>query len=533
MRKQKILIATCLPIILSSFASSSLANKSENNLILDTVTVIGTEDRRKEIAGSATIVSKEKLEKHQYTDINRALKEVTGVQIQEEDGYGLRPNVAIRGGRSNRSADITLMEDGILAAPAPYAAPSAYYFPNMDRMESIEVIKGSGSVKYGPRTTNGILNLVTKAIPLENSAKIIAEAGNNKTYRYGVTTGTSTDNIGLMLNAFNRETEGFKKTDFTTRGTGYDTKDILGKLRLVSDKDFYQEFELKFGTYDEVSNETYLGLTDVDFNNKPNRRYGASQLDKMDVAANQVALSHLFEINPDMVVNTTIYNRAMERSWYKLESVRIGSVSRSIGAIFSNQSANQAYIDAIKSGNTTGGTFGIRDGAREYLSRGIQSNLAYNYNISDIANKLEFGVRLHRDEEDRFQRDDRFDMVNGVANIVSTGAPGSGGNQISSAKAISTFLNNEISWNKWVVNPGVRFEKINLKSQNFGTVDPSRTGTNLVAFENEINVLIPGVGVTYQLNDYVSLVGGVHKGFAPPSIPNSATSASFTDEEKA
>lgn len=517
------------------FAAEDKKNLQDKRVkVMERVTVIGSQDRREEIPGSASIVSNKTLDRYQTTDVHRALKEVPGVTVQEEDGHGLRPNIAIRGGRSNRSADITLMEDSILTGPAPYAAPEAYYFPQMDRMESLEVIKGTGAIKYGPRTTNGVLNMVTKPIPAKRQIDFLTEAGSYNSFRTGLTTGASFKNTGVLLNAFHKETDGFKNIDFVGGETGYNVQDVLGKIRLHTDASAarYQEVELKLGFYDEISNETYLGLTDADFSATPNRRYGSSQLDEMDAKAWQAAATHFVELTSDLDLTTSFYHNEVDRSWYRLNGVRVGGVRRDIGAIFNDQVTNAAYIDAIKSADTVGGTFIQRDNARTYYAQGIQSVLGANYMLGETKNKLEIGTRLHRDEEDRFQREDTFDMVGGQATLVSTGTPGGGGNRIQSANAWSGFVQNELSWDRWIVTPGIRFEHISLKREDYGSADPNRTGSALTVFENDLNVWIPGIGVSYALTDDWKLLGGVHKGFAPPGVPGNADQAAFTREEE-
>jgi Fe(3+) dicitrate transport protein len=132
---------------------------------LEEITIIGTQASVKNIAGTGAIIESAQIRDELATDVNQLLKTIPGTYIREEDGYGLRPNIGIRGATSERSAKITLMEDGILIAPAPYAAPAAYYFPTLSRMHALEVLKGAAQLRYGPQTTGGVVNLVSTPVP--------------------------------------------------------------------------------------------------------------------------------------------------------------------------------------------------------------------------------------------------------------------------------------------------------------------------------------------------------------------------------
>ena len=71
-------------------------------------------------------------------------------------------DIGLRGANPDRSAKLTLMEDGVLMGPAPYSAPAAYYFPLTTRMTAVEVFKGPASIRYGPNTIGGAINLRVK-----------------------------------------------------------------------------------------------------------------------------------------------------------------------------------------------------------------------------------------------------------------------------------------------------------------------------------------------------------------------------------
>ena len=107
--------------------------KELEEVVISSQTIFPDRDAN-ERASSHFHLGKKDIKKYNYTDPNRILMGKNGISIVEEDGFGLRPNIIIRGASSYRSMSINLMEDGVLAAPAPYIAPAAYYFPTMARM---------------------------------------------------------------------------------------------------------------------------------------------------------------------------------------------------------------------------------------------------------------------------------------------------------------------------------------------------------------------------------------------------------------
>ena len=113
------------------------------NHTIEEVRIVGSSQDARALAGSGSVIDHEQIVIEASGDIHKLLQSVPGVYIMEEDGYGLRPNIGIRGATSERSSRITLMEDGVLIAPAPYSNPAAYYFPTVLRMNSIEVLKGA------------------------------------------------------------------------------------------------------------------------------------------------------------------------------------------------------------------------------------------------------------------------------------------------------------------------------------------------------------------------------------------------------
>ncbi|WP_339611484.1 TonB-dependent receptor plug domain-containing protein, partial [uncultured Planktosalinus sp.] len=455
------------------------ANKTEllKEIVLSS-NILGSKFEVKNRTGSAYYLSPQDLQQFGYTDANKILRAVPGVNVFEEDGFGLRPNISLRGTSPERSSKITLMEDGVLIAPAPYSAPAAYYFPTMGRIEAIEVLKGSSQVQYGPFTTGGAINMVSKSIPKDFSGDVRFSYGNYNSRTTEATLGDSGTNFGFVTQYYNYNSDGFKSLDYGGN-TGFDKSDYLGKFRLNTNHDakVFQSLTFKIQYAEESSNETYLGLTQEDFDENPFRRYVASAEDQMNTEHWQFQLDHLIKPFQNVTLRTTAYNNQFSRNWYKLNDVNLGETI-GIGAILAdpNTFINE-YQALLGNTNTADDVFGVKANNRSYDSKGIQTVANINFGNRFYQN-LEIGVRYHEDSEDRFQWKDKFAIQNGEMIRTTVAQKGSDANRITSADAIAAHVLYKIVFNGLTLTPGVRYENITLSRKDFGKEDPNRIGSD-------------------------------------------------------
>jgi Fe(3+) dicitrate transport protein len=487
--------------------------------VIRSVSLTGGATGLREVPGSAYYISPKEIQKFNYTDVSRTLRNVPGVNIQEEDGFGLRPNIGLRGAGGERTSKITVMEDGILMAPAPYSASAAYYFPTIGRMQAVEVLKGSSQIKYGPFTTGGAINLISTQIPDRFSGRVSLSAGSFGNRNVHAYVGNSHRNFGYVVEAFHYGSEGFKQLD--TRGeTGFNKKDILAKVRVNTNPEakIYQSLTIKVGYTDEVSDETYLGLTDADFAANPLRRYAGSQMDRITTDQLQLSATHVARFSEIFTLTTTAYRNEFKRNWYKLNDVRDSTgTTVGLGALMANPTGfNDAYDIITGNINSHDNALRVRANNREYYAMGVQTVLGANFETGRFKHGIDLGLRYHVDEMDRYQWDDRYAIVNGLMRLTTEGVPGTESNRIESAAALATYLQYRITFGKLTATPGIRYENITLTRRDFGKDDPARTGTDLNDRSNTVNAVMPGISLDYAFSDHLSTFAGVHKGFSPP-----------------
>ena len=481
------------------------------DVIADQSRLSGSGQNYYRLPGSISLISKAEVLEFNDTDINRIIGQVPGVYTQEEDGYGLRPNIGMRGTGLERSAKINMMEDGILIAPAPYSSPAAYYSPTAGRMESFEIRKGSSQIKYGPHSTGGAINYVSASIPQHLDFSGGIALGENSTRIAKFKTGISSNNFGLMFQTHLDNTDGFKELDGGGE-TGYDKKDFLFKGRLNTNSDF-AAVEVKISQTEELSHETYLGLTNSDFDKNPYRRYAASKNDLMDANHDQITLTGVIKILQNLDITSTVYNNDFHRNWYKLNEVN----GDKIGSILNQDEGTEVSYSLLSATNSDDDIYDIKANNRIYNSKGVQTLLRSNFSLFNTNHNLMIGIRRHSDEMDRYQWSDLYKMNNGNLIMTTAGVRGEGSknNRLYSAIANSIFYEDEIKFNKLTVIAGARYEEIFLERKDWGN-DLDRDSTAASIKSASLNVLIPGLGVSYQLANGIQIFTGIHNGFSPP-----------------
>lgn len=467
---------------------------------LDKMVIIGTSEDAKQLAGSGAVVDSEQMETEVASDINQVLKTVPGVYIREEEGSGLRPNIGIRGATSERSEKITLLEDGVMIAPAPYSNPAAYYFPTTLRMSSIEVLKGAPLLRYGPQTTGGVVNMLSTPIPQETSGKATFSTGSHNSSDLHAYYGGTEGQWGWLFEAVERNSDGFKSIDRSNRDSGYNISDYVAKLRWESDQGPKQAAQLKLQRSEEISNSTYLGLTDNDFAVDPNRRYGLSSIDQMVNDHTGMHFVYSRELTDSVTASATFYQNEFNRNWFKLSGG---------GSLIDDANNGDATAQGILDGDIDIAGLDYKNNNRAYESSGIE----VNFDVDMGLHRLAVGARLHEDEMDRFQPVDVYDQVNGSLVFQSVTAPTGSNNRIEKADATTLWITDD--WQaseKLNVNLSLRYEDVESSRVQYADTARNSVGSTRA---NQSSEVLPGASFTYNLNNSWQLLAGVHKGFSP------------------
>ena len=491
--------------------------------MLEEITIIGRSVELDSVSGSAYVIDEEDLERFDYVDLRKVLNQAPGVYIREEDGYGLRPNIGIRGAAAERSQKITLMRDEVLITPAPYSAPAAYYVPNVSRVSGIEVVKGPAAVTHGPHTVGGAVNMMSMPVPSEAVGVLDLSYGTDAYYKAQGSYGGTSGNFGFLVDVLSYGADGFKSIDGHGDDTGFERTDFGVKLLYQnSDSDRDHRITLLVEGGEEKADETYLGLTDADFNENPYRRYAASQLARFESEHLNLLVNYSFSFSGNTTSNLKAYFNEFDRSWNKLDGFVSGPTLQKV-LQSPNQYRDQYFVlTGLKDSSLADDeTLDVTNNDRSYESSGIQWSIADQRALGSVSLTSRAGVRFHSDQVERNHQPKTYFMTS--QQMVSDNiqrAPKVVNKAQSDAVAVYAIVRATLG--SVSLDVGARHEDID------GEVRNDMTGETV---ERSQSLTSPSVSAIWELSDTLSVFGGLYEGFSPAGPGSDASNEESTNYE--
>jgi Fe(3+) dicitrate transport protein len=372
-------------------------------------------------------------------------------------------------------------------------------------MHSVEVLKGPSAITTGPYTIGGAVNLISTPIPDEKSGFLRQEVGSYGSLRTHLNYGDGSDDAGYLVEYHGGRSDGFATIDNSENETGFKVDDLLFKGRYRSTLfGVNAEYGMKLQASEETSQQTYVGLTELDFADSPQRRYGLSRQDQMDNKHRQGVLSLTLSGAGWQMANQAYYND-FTRDWYKVDKIDGEGIDEVLICATTGdcQSMTSQYgsYDPLWAQRVLHGDVpadvALKHNNRAYVAKGLQTTLNVEHGIHNI----KAGLRYHEDYEARNQPTDVWlQTPDGNLTLVAAGVALS---SIKGSKAASLYVNDEITLGALLVVPGLRVERYDIAGV-------SATET------------LPGLALGYHADEENYFFAGVHQGMSPSASSNSA-----------
>ena len=439
-------------------------------------------------AGARSIIDRKRLDEIATTSIRDALKQIPGVQVQDSNGTGgsdVSLNIGVRGLTSRLSPRSTVLMDGVPLSFAPYGQPQLSLAPvSMGNIESVDVVRGAGSVRFGPQNVGGIINFATRAIPKEFSGSVgltteFAMGTDQLKYTPNLFIGGTLDNgLGMALLYSGSKGDGYREAN-----NKIDIDDVMLKTAYQwTDQD---AIAVNLHHY-EGRGEMPEGLTAAQFADNPyqsnqSRNYFAGR--RSDVS---VKYSHKDELNNFEVLG------------YYVDSFRTSDLE----SVANN------------------GTSRISNSPRDYKYFGIEPRYSRAYSWAGMDNEVTVGYRYLQEESSEFSgRTASYNTLTGtpgerIANTTSDGG----------TKAHAIYIDNRFGLANWVITPGVRFESID--THNDFTAYQNGVATNTVYPKIKSDEFLPSLSVLYKANENWNIFANAGVSFGPQQYNQLVTTKS-------
>jgi Fe(3+) dicitrate transport protein len=498
----KKIIQTAVLLALANFTQSALAAE-KTDIQLDPVEVTGILPEKLEaVPGSFDVIDEKELETRRPFTVKEALSNTPGINIVGEDAYSLRLNIGIRGLNPRRTSRTLLLEDGMPLFLAPYGDPSAHFSTPLDRVQRIEVVKGSGQILYGPQTVGGMINFVTKPVPTDGvHGSITGTLGTNDFGSTHANIGAGNERGGIMFDAIKKKGDGIRDNH------DFDVQEYTLKGQLnINDA---HTIIAKASYLDEFSHQSETALGTVEYDEDPYQA-PTGRNDHFTHERQTAQIKHIFEMTDTAKLTTQAYYADSYRSSFR----QINDPGENAGRSELERCAVGVDETNLANADQCGG----RHRPRSYKYWGFEPRLDFSHSLFGLESDAVIGFRYHEEDIKRrqFRGNDptgqSLSFIKANLGILPEREALLREDIRFKVEAQSYYAQNTFYAGDWSITPGLRFEDFKIKT------DIRQEGGDPAAAQstNRKDKLLPGLGVAWNGIANTTVFAGVHKGFAPP-----------------
>ncbi len=400
--------------------------------------------------------------------MRQVMAKVPGIQIWENDPSGIQIGIAARGLSPNRSWEFNLRQNGYDISSDPFGYPEAYYTPQLNSVQRIQVVRGAGSLQYGPQF-GGMVNFTMK-----NGSDI------NKPFQFETQQTAGSFGLFNTYNAVGGETNKAHYYAFWDRRNGngsrpnsnFTVNTAFGSFTWNATK------KLKIGieyTHFDYKSKQPGGITDSMFNS--NHLQSVRSRNWFEVKWNILALNADYTINEKSRINVKLFGMVGDRN--SIGFLQTPNVKDTINT------STQQYINR-------------RVDADQYRNAGAELRYINEYKIGKLKNTIAAGARYFNGNTNRLQ--------NGKGDTGSdfnfnTSVPFTADLDFNTTN-IAAFAENIIHAGKrLIIIPGIRYESIRNSANGRLNFNSNGTENKITNQSRSRNFLLAGLGAEYHISN--------------------------------
>ncbi len=420
-------------------------------------------------------------------NMRQVLSKVAGIHIWESDPSGIQIGIAARGLSPNRSWEFNTRQNGYDIAADPYGYPEAYYNPQLQAVQRIEIVRGQGALQYGPQF-GGMVNYI-----LRNGSEV------NKPFEFETQQTIGSNGLFNTYNAIggkkgkvhyysffdHRNGNGWRQNSryYTNAGYGTATYHFSNRFSLTAEI-----------MHSHIRSQQPGGLTDKQLNEDPQQSLRSRNW--FDIKWTTPAIIANYQINASTRWNTKIFATIGDRS--------------SVGFLQSITTADSINAATLQYNNRV-------VNVDQYRNYGFESRIITDYVLGKMKNTIAGGIRLYTGTTYR-----RADGKGATGNEYTVSVSGNYPRDISfGSKNAAAFVENIFRVGKnLLIIPGVRYEW--LEGSASGRNVYSTTGDEILLqpVTRSRSFLLAGIGSEYHITKATEIYANYSQAYRPIQFAN-------------